>query len=188
MLAINPEEDSPVAGPAVSPLAACLRNPDLLRLFDYWRSKRGGRLMPARQDIDPLEIGWALSRIFLMDYTPEQGFVYRLAGAEISKVFERSNLKGLTLRDVVKPGRWPLIEGAWRKVVEGPSVVCMTGMVYYGVDRTSAGERLLLPLADEADGPVTGVLGMTVTRWLTDDVPEELKQAKVESRNVSEIE
>lgn len=182
------EEDSAVAEPAVSPLAACLSNPDLLRLFDYWRGKRGGRPMPARQDIDPLEIGWALSRIFLMDYGPEQGFVYRLAGAEISNVFERANLKGLRLQDVVKPGRWPLIEGAWRRVVDGPAVVCMTGMVYYGVDRTSAGERLLLPLADDADGPVTGVLGMTVTRWLSGDVPEELKQARIESLHVSKIE
>ena len=175
------------AGAEESPLAACVSSPDLLRLFDYWRGKRQGRPMPARRDIDPLEIGWALSRIYLMDYDPKEGFTYRLAGTEVASVFGRSNLKGLNLRDVVKPGRWTLIEGAWMQAVDGPSVVCMTGMVYYGVDRTSVGERLLMPLADSVDGPVNGLLGMTVTDWITGDVPEELKLAKVEALPVSEI-
>ena len=185
---MGPERGSGASSPAGSALAACLGNPDLLRLFDYYCGKRHGRAMPARRDIDPLEIGWALDRIYLMDYVPQEGFTYRLAGAEVSKVFERANLKGLNLRDVIKPGRLALIEGAWMQVVEGPSVVCMTGMVYFGLDRTSVGERLLLPLADETGGPVTGVLGMTVTRWLTGEVPEEMKLARVEALPVSEIE
>ena len=188
MLPLEPENEMPPEGAAKSPLEDCISSPDLLKLFDYWRSKREGRPMPARGDVDPLEIGWALSRIYLMDYDPEEGFTYRLAGTEVAKVFERTNLKGLNLRDVVKPGRQSLIEGAWMKVVEGPSVVCMTGMVYYGAERTSVGERLLLPLADAPDGPVTGVLGMTVTRWVSGDVPAEMKQAKVEALPVREIE
>lgn len=184
---MDPEMGQGEAEPGGSVLSTCLENPDLLRLFDYWRGKRAGRPMPARQDIDPLEIGWALARIYLMDYSPGEGFTYRLAGAEVSKVFERANLKGLNLRDVIKPGRLALIEGAWMQVVEGPSIVCMTGMVYYGVDHTSVGERLLLPLADRTGGPVTGVLGMTVTRWVSGEVPEEMKFARVEAQPVSEV-
>src|SRR3546814_4191007 len=61
-----------------------LRNPDLLRLLGYWRSKRSGRAMPSRRDVDPTEIPWALSRIFLVDYSAQDGFRYRLAGSEIA--------------------------------------------------------------------------------------------------------
>ncbi|MEO3430387.1 PAS domain-containing protein [Pelagibius sp. CAU 1746] len=164
-----------------------LEKPDLRRLFDYWRSLRRGRLMPSKNDIDPLDIGWALSRVFLMDYRPAEGFTYRLAGTEVSSVFGHSNLKGLNLRDVVKPERLALIESAWTRVAEDQSVVCMSGMVYHGVDRTSIGERLLLPLADEAGGPVTGLLGMTVANWVTGEVTEEMRAIDVKAIPVEEI-
>jgi hypothetical protein len=143
--------------------------------------------MPAKCDVDPLDIGWALSRIYLMDYSPDRGFIYRLAGTEVSSVFGHSNLKGLSLRDVVSPERLPLVESAWMRVVEERSIVCMSGMVYYGVDRTSMGERLLLPLADEADGPVTGILGMTVARWVTGEPSEEMRQAQITAIPVRDI-
>jgi hypothetical protein len=174
-------------GSGESSVAAYLNKPELLRLFDYWRSLRQGRPMPSKSDIDPLDIGWALSRIYLMDYRPGEGFIYRLAGTETASVFGRSNLKGLNLRDVVNPERLPLIESAWMRVVEEHSIVCMSGMVYFGVDRTSVGERLLLPLADESGGAVTGVLGMTVTEWVTGEVPEEVKQAQIKAIPVDTI-
>jgi hypothetical protein len=182
-----PDKAQPAADAAGSPAADFLGEADLRKLFDYWRGLRRGRPMPSKNDIDPLDIGWALSRIYLMDYRPEDGFTYRLAGTEVSSVFGHSNLKGLNLRDVVNPERLALIESTWMRVVEERSVVSMSGMVYYGVDRVSVGERLLLPLADEADGPVTGLLGMTVTKWITGEVPEEYKLAHVKAIPVSEI-
>jgi hypothetical protein len=182
-----PNEEQPVEDSGESPITAYLNKPELRRLFDYWRSLRRGRPMPSKSDIDPLDIGWALSRIYLMDYRPEEGFTYRLAGTEVSSVFGHSNLKGMNLRDVVNPERRDLIETAWLRVVEERSIICMSGMVYYGVDRISVGERLLLPLADEAEGPITGVLGMTVAEWLAGEVPEKVKQAHVKAVPVSDI-
>ena len=41
---------------------------DLRRLADYWLIKRTGRIMPTRGDIDPTDIPWALSRLYLVDY------------------------------------------------------------------------------------------------------------------------
>ena len=162
-------------------------DPELRKLLDYWRSKRQGNLMPSKDDIDPLEIGWALSRIFLTDYRPEDGFTYRLAGADISGVFGRGNLKGLNLREVVKPERLEAIEKAWMQVVEKRAVVCMKGMVYLGVDRTAIGERLLLPLAGQPEGPVTGLLGMTVCEWVPSDVPRQVKLSRADYVAVSDI-
>jgi hypothetical protein len=182
-----PDKTQPATDTGGSDAADFLGEADLRKLFDYWRVLRRGRPMPSKNDIDPLDIGWALSRIYLMDYRPKEGFTYRLAGEEVSSVFGHSNLKGLNLRDVVNQERWALIESAWMRVVEESSVVCMSGMVYYGVDRTSVGERLLLPLADEPRGPVTGVLGMTVTQWVTGDAPKELRQAHVKAIPVNDI-
>jgi hypothetical protein len=37
-----------------------LEHPLLCSLYDYWNQKRGGRAMPARRDVDPLELSPAL--------------------------------------------------------------------------------------------------------------------------------
>ena len=151
-----------------STIADLVSNAELLKLFDYWCSKRRGRPMPAKADIDPVEIPWALNRIFLLDYDPEDGFRYRLAGEEIAKVFGHANLKGLRLDDILSAEGADKVEARWMPMVEGPCVLSMTGMVYFAAKSLAVGERLLMPLADEAGGPVTGAFGMTVCEWLPD--------------------
>src|SRR3546814_17223640 len=63
--------------PSEAGISQLLRNPALLRLLGYWRSKRSGRAMPSRRDVDPTELPWALSRIFLVDYSAQAGFRHR---------------------------------------------------------------------------------------------------------------
>lgn len=161
-------------------VSTLLSAPDLFRFLDYWRGKRNGRPMPAKADIDPLEIPWALSRIFLASYSPQDGFRYRLAGAEVASVFGRSNLKGLAMSDILPPDRAKFVEGRWMPLVEDRAMIVMKGMVYLAAERTPIGERLILPLADEAGGPVTGAFGMTVCEWLAGDVPQEVKLSQIE--------
>lgn len=161
--------------------------PDLFRILDYWRSKRKGRPMPAKADIDPLEIPWALNRIFLASYSPKDGFRYRLAGAEVANVFGRSNLKGLTMKDILPPERASFVEGRWAPLVQERAMIVMKGMIYLAAERTPIGERLILPLADKAGGPVTGAFGMTVCEWLTGDVPQEVKVSQIEYVPVDRI-
>jgi len=160
---------------------------DLQRLFDYWCDKRRGRGMPAMGDIDPIDIGWALSRIFLMDYEPEDGFRYRLAGGEVSKVYKRGNLKGLNLKDILQPERAEEVEQRWLPLVQEPSAICMRGPIYFASGRSALGERLLLPLAEQAEGPVTGVLGMTVCDQFAGEFPNELALARCRYLPVADI-
>lgn len=148
--------------PADSTTTSLIDDEDLRRLFDYWRVQRCGRLMPSRGDIDPLDIGWALNRVFLVDYIPAKGLVYRLAGADIASVFGRGNLKGLQPRDFLPPDRADVIEAAFMRVLEEPAVMVMRGMVYLRADRLPMGERIFMPLADRDGDTATGVLGMTV--------------------------
>ena len=57
---------------------------DIRALFEYWRSKRQGRLMPARADLDPAELKMMLPSMILVDVvydaTGKADFVYRLLG------------------------------------------------------------------------------------------------------------
>lgn len=159
----------------------------LRQLFAYWRSKRRGRAMPARADIDPTEIPWALAHIFLVDYAPADGFRYRLAGTDLSSIYGHSNLKGMTLEDILGPEGAAVVTCRWLPLVENPQALCMKGVVYLPTDRTAIGERLMLPLADVADGPVTGLLGMTICEWHKGEVAEALKLSRVKMLSVSMI-
>ena len=53
-------------------------------LYRYWEGKRRGRTMPARADIDPLELRQQLANLILVDVagSPPQ-FRIRLAGTDI---------------------------------------------------------------------------------------------------------
>lgn len=44
-----------------------IEHPKLQQLFDYWGSKRGTRKMPSRADIDPLELGFIIGNVILVD-------------------------------------------------------------------------------------------------------------------------
>lgn len=180
----NPEAEGIVTA---EQFAAFIADDRLQRLYAYWLDKRQGRPMPARSDIDATEIPWALAQIFLVDYSPEGGFRYRLSGTELSSIYGHSNLKGMTLEDILGPEGAAVVTGRWLPLVQHKRVLCMRGVVYLPTDRTAIGERLMLPLADAADGPVTGLLGMTVCEWHKGDLPEELKLSRVKTLSVSMI-
>jgi hypothetical protein len=59
-----------------------IRHPGLLRLYDYWATRRRGRSFPARADLDPVEFSFALGNVTLIDvlYDPLR-FRFRLVGS-----------------------------------------------------------------------------------------------------------
>lgn len=60
-------------------LAGC--HPSLLTLHEYWRARRGNRAMPARTDIDPIDMKSLLPVLILIDVVPDaRRYVYRLVG------------------------------------------------------------------------------------------------------------
>jgi hypothetical protein len=59
-------------------------DPILVRLLDYWQSKRGGRQMPSRADIDPVELRTLVHNVMLYDVdVPAGHFRVRLVGQAI---------------------------------------------------------------------------------------------------------
>lgn len=76
-------DDIAAPGPG-DPLAA-LSDPRLHRFFAYLQGKRGDRAFAARRDIDPLEFGYILGNVVLLDVQHEPlRFRYRLVGSVLS--------------------------------------------------------------------------------------------------------
>ena len=60
-------------------LAGC--HSSLQKLYEYWNRQRGARSMPARGDIDPVDLKALLPLLVLIDVVPDpRRYVYRLVG------------------------------------------------------------------------------------------------------------
>jgi hypothetical protein len=62
-------------------------HPSLQRLYQYWVDKRGVRSMPARADLDPLDIRFAMGNVILVDVIEGEPlqFRIRLHGTHLSE-------------------------------------------------------------------------------------------------------
>lgn len=97
-----------------------VRDPRLRLFFDYWKSKcRPGRL-PARGDIEPLEMVAFLPYVILIDVERQKEtyrFRYRLVGTEVVALFGHDPT-GRYLDEATLPQRYPLVHGRLLSVVE----------------------------------------------------------------------
>ena len=69
-----------------------LQSPILRELLRYWEGGKAGKPLPARADIDPLEIGPALLPYILIaevEYEPKLRFRWRLVGTHITETLGR---------------------------------------------------------------------------------------------------
>jgi PAS domain len=76
---------------ATPELREFLHGPDngaFLEFYEYWLRKGAGRAMPARADIDPLDIPQLLANVFLIDVVPgtPRRFRFRLVGTRITEL------------------------------------------------------------------------------------------------------
>jgi hypothetical protein len=63
-----------------------IRHALLRALYAYWDDRRGGRIMPARSDLDPVDIPDLLRHLILLDVTHDPlRFRVRLYGTEIAE-------------------------------------------------------------------------------------------------------
>lgn len=68
-------------GEAGSAMNSGLFCDDVMGFHDFWHSKKGTRMLPARADFDPVDMKGYLSGITLIDVvTDARRFVYRLVG------------------------------------------------------------------------------------------------------------
>lgn len=125
-------------------------SPRFRAFFDYWTKLRGNRLIPQYQDFDPIDVPWALSRMFVSERSPDGAFTYRLAGQEVEDRYPIP-LKGRSFLDIMRTDSANDIGARWNRVLDGPSV-CFTHTAHRAQsDISIPGFRLLMPFADKAD-------------------------------------
>jgi hypothetical protein len=126
------------------------RYPDLQRVLAYWQRKRGGRLAPARTDIDPAELVAVLPRIMLADVLSDPlDFRYRLSGTGIRNI-HGNDMTGRSPRALEPPAYGALIFAHYCEAVRRQEPLLHL-IVLDAYQRSRSYARLLLPLSNDGE-------------------------------------
>jgi hypothetical protein len=144
-------------------------SPGLATVFDHWMNlvSASGRV-PNRQEISPEELATTLSHVWLCDFDAESGrFRYRLGGEHVTTDLG-SGMRGRYLDELTDPDVYPRVHAYFRKCVDLPAVLYVSGRIYAEQSRVAIGERIMLPYSADS-GPVSGILGATFRNWSDTD-------------------
>jgi hypothetical protein len=125
----------------------------------YWERLRRGRTMPARGDINPVEVPKPLSCVLLVDVLAQPlDFRFRLVGGDVEAISFR-NYRGVRFSEIVHMRPGSEIFGAYRQVVETRRPL-WAEVSYVGFDSGIRRIRhILMPLSED-DDRVDTVLGV----------------------------
>jgi hypothetical protein len=132
-----------------------IQHPDLRTLYDYWDARRRGRRWPARADINPVDLKFALGNLSLIDVHHDPlRFTFRLSGTQFSQRMGM-DFTGKSVDDIPDPAYRAEVFETYRKTAEtGLPSVTLSERVLDG--RPWKFEILRLPLSD--DGVVVNML------------------------------
>ena len=127
---------------------ASLKSPRLKEALAHWERLRGGRAMPSRRDLDPVEMPRLLPYLMLLDVEPQPlDFRYRLIGTEARSILAR-DYTGLRFSELPGKGRGSVVWENCEEVVLTKSPVSRNAP-YVGPERYLRDcENLLLPLSE----------------------------------------
>jgi hypothetical protein len=137
-------------------------NPATQILYDWWQNRRGERAMPARAELDPVELKSILPDLVLIDVRPVPGggpghaFAYRLAGTEIDSRFG-IRLTGLTVEQLPFGDAGASIRQQYETAVREKRPVSCSHRVVVGGERYVEYERLVVPLSGDGPDVVTAL-------------------------------
>jgi hypothetical protein len=138
-------------------------NPTLLKFLDYWQSKcREGRL-PARADIDPVEIHHMLPGIIIVEVVEEGGrprYRFRLFGTAHVE-YNLRDLTGMCIDEVFGPEDAARTEATYAGVIEtGQPHYWRTNVMLPGREFVHY-ERVIAPLSNDGE-TIDMLIGMFV--------------------------
>jgi PAS domain len=137
-----------------------VQHPELRRFMQWYLATRGKQQMVAAKKLDPLDLKPLLACAFYYDYLPaNDDFRLRLAGEEIRAVLPNAR-RGATLAEVIPANVVEQVRDRYRRIVTEPAVFHGIGRVFFTIGNPGYGERLVVPLADEA-GRATQIFGAT---------------------------
>ena len=145
---------------AFADFVARIVSPDLRRVAVHWNEARGGRCMPAWQDLKPAAIAPQLPLVWSYRYDAAgDDFVGRLAGDVIARIFGQG-FKGVRMSALQPKIDVSFLMARSRRVIRGPALFRSDGDVFHQPDRHGYGERIIMPLSD-GGGMADGVFGAT---------------------------
>lgn len=127
------------------------------RLFAYWNDRRGARRFPARRDLDPIEMRYALGGITLFDVerpATAEGkprFRYRLIGSDIV-ARDGFDFTGRYLDDLPLPQYRTLLLARLEMLIRDPAPRLIRNKQFYD-ERWYDYEAIWLPLAEDGETP-----------------------------------
>jgi hypothetical protein len=121
--------------------------PAIRRAFDCWRLNAERRGIPARQDIDPIDLGTALPNVALWDVAGV-AYVCRLAGSRICGLAERE-VRGLTAEAVMPDP--PQVTRAEFDLVRQTKALHYCERPISNSGKYRGYSRLLLPLSSDSE-------------------------------------
>jgi hypothetical protein len=119
------------------------------QLYADWKTRRRGRLFPARADFDPLELRYIIGNLSLLDVIRDPlRFRYRVHSTNMAE-WLGYDLTGKDIDMSPKPGRGTEIKDHFARVVESGEPLARVHEWLGGNHRTLKHEALVLPLASD---------------------------------------
>lgn len=130
-------------------LNAVLRYESLRTALAYWKSKRDGRPMPARRDLDPIEMPRLLPWVILIDVFHDPiDFRYRLIGTEVVAIARR-DFTGSRFSDLDGKGPDSVVWDNCLTVVRTRAPFSRLPPYEGPRDDLHGGQNLLMPLSSD---------------------------------------
>lgn len=128
-----------------------IKHPKLRQLYEYWNDKRGARAMPARADLDPLDMTFVMGNIVLVDVIEGEAprFRIRLYGTNLTEQ-ARIEMTGKMLDELPLSGFRNLTQQSLMQVVRTKQLFhAQRDQVLDG--RRRVYEAIILPLSGDGD-------------------------------------
>jgi hypothetical protein len=137
-----------------------MKHPSIRRLFDYWNERRGARLLPRREDIEPEAIRCVLADTFILSFAPTVGHPIRVAGTRVCALFGRE-IKGEAFLDVFSTDARGEVSNLISVIADESVGVVGSASEQFSDAHTLRFEFLLLPLSLHGAG-IARLLGALV--------------------------
>ena len=137
-----------------------MKHPSIRRLFDYWNERRGARLLPRREDIEPEAIRCVLADTFILSFAPTVGHPIRVAGTRVCALFGRE-IKGEAFLDVFSTDARGEVSNLISVIADESVGVVGSASEQFSDAHTLRFELLLLPLSLHGAG-IARLLGALV--------------------------
>jgi hypothetical protein len=142
-----------------------IRDDVLIALYDYWCSRKSGEKLPARADIDPVDMPRAaLPYIVLMEVGGGENRIrYRLVGTAIVSEWG-ADVTGKYLDEVMEGTYLEFVRGLYIDVMEHRCAVLSESTFRWDVGKTVWAHRLYMPLASDGETVDMVLIGQTFSR------------------------